>query len=87
MGGCYMAIVNGFAGLRLTPEGLRIAPYLPEGLHGYCFKFRFHGSLLRLSVEKGRIRMELLEGAPVSFRYQDRICHLTETEIWEEKDK
>lgn len=43
MGGCYMAVVNGFAGLQLCADGVRVAPFLPEGWTGLKFSFQFPG--------------------------------------------
>ena len=39
MGGCYMAIVNGFAGLRVLEEGISLSPSLPDSWNGFRFKF------------------------------------------------
>ena len=47
MGGCYMAIVNGFAGLCIKEDGLSITPFLPEAWNGYSFKFLYRGNLFK----------------------------------------
>lgn len=70
MGGCYMAIVNGFAGVRVTEEGLSIDPFLPEGISSYSFPFAFRDRRVRLTVEGDRAVMELVEGEPLSFIYR-----------------
>ena len=56
MGGCYMAVVNGFAGLQLCADGVRVAPFLPEGWTGLKFSFQFRGSRLRFEMEGGEYR-------------------------------
>ncbi|MDE7285927.1 MAG: family 65 glycosyl hydrolase, partial [Lachnospiraceae bacterium] len=65
MGGCYMAIVNGFAMLRAEEEKLILAPSLPKAWEGYRFRIRYHGSLLEISVGKRTCRIERMEGAAV----------------------
>ena len=72
MGGCYMAIVHGFAGLRITEDGMEIRPYLPEGWEGYHFNFRYRKNLIRLQADREKVSMELLEGDRAAFRYQGR---------------
>ena len=66
MGGSYMAIVNGFAGLRAEEETLFLAPSIPEKWQGYHFRVRYHGSLLEICVNKETCSVELLEGEAVS---------------------
>ena len=68
MGGCYMAIVNGFAELRISEKGVSIAPFLPEKWEGYRFKFRYLGNLIRIFVKKEEIIAELVEGTAISIR-------------------
>ena len=67
MGGSYMAIVYGFAGLRITENGLRLEPMLPAQWQGYRFRFGYRGSRLELSVDKNGGMLTLQSGAPVSF--------------------
>ena len=51
MGGNYMAIVYGFAGLRLKEAGLYFAPLLPEQWSGYEFTISYRGSEIMVSVD------------------------------------
>ena len=62
MGGCYMAIVFGFAMLRIREDYFSIAPYLPKQWEKYTFRFAYHGSLIQVCVEKDGCRIRLLEG-------------------------
>ena len=50
MGGNYMAIVYGFAGLRLKENGLHFAPMLPKQWSGYEFSVSYRGSEIQVSV-------------------------------------
>ena len=82
MGGCYMAIVNGFAGLRITEEGLSIDPYVPEGLTRYSFPFSYRGRSLRLTVEKDRAELELIDGEPMEFSFRQQKEELGKEKPW-----
>lgn len=62
MGGSYMAIVYGFAGVRIKENGISIAPFLPPGWDGYEFKIRYRGRQIKISVLKNEARVELVEG-------------------------
>ncbi len=62
MGGCYMAIVNGFAGLRINQDGAALAPFLPQAWEGYRFKFRYRGNLIQVIVADRQVTVRLEEG-------------------------
>ncbi|MCR5590657.1 MAG: family 65 glycosyl hydrolase [Lachnospiraceae bacterium] len=85
MGGCYMAIVNGFAGLRITEDGLSIDPYVPEGLKSYSFPFSYRGRNLRLTVEKDTAVLELIEGEALEFSAGGKKVELGKEKQWKWK--
>ena len=66
MGGSYMVIVNGFAGVRIQEDGLHMAPYLPAAWSGYRFQMQYRGSSLELSVHKTGYCISLLNDVPVT---------------------
>ena len=82
MGGCYMAIVNGFAGIRVSAEGLSIDPYVPKGLTGYSFPFSYKGRSLKLTVEKDKTELELISGDEVSFFYKGKAESIGKEKKW-----
>jgi kojibiose phosphorylase len=49
-GGLWQAVVFGFAGLRITPEGWSVNPRLPNGWKRVTFKFYYHGHLQEVDV-------------------------------------
>ncbi len=63
MGGNYMAIVYGFAGLRIKEKGLYLAPYLPRPWNGYRFKINYENSRIKVEVVKNQCRITLLSGS------------------------
>ena len=68
MGGCYMAIVNGFACLRVSEEGISLSPTLPGTWTGYRFKFRYRGRLIKVMIDQKEVHVELLEGDDFSLK-------------------
>lgn len=66
MGGSFMAVVYGFAGLYISEEGLSIAPFVPDKWSGYSFKINYRGSRLLIDVTKDAVSVTLEEGAPVT---------------------
>ncbi|HHY15309.1 MAG TPA: glycoside hydrolase family 65 protein, partial [Firmicutes bacterium] len=49
MAGTWMAVVYGFAGLRIEKEGLTFRPFLPKAWDCYAFKLRFRKHLFPYS--------------------------------------
>ncbi len=62
MGGCYMAIVNGFARVRIDENGFSVSPELPDSWRKLTFHQVYRGSLLSLSADHEGTKVELLEG-------------------------
>ena len=62
MGGCYMAIVNGFACLRVSESGISLSPSLPEAWNGYRFKFVYRERLIKVNIDSENVTITLLEG-------------------------
>lgn len=81
MGGSYMAIVYGFAGLRLKESGLSFAPMIPKSWTLYRFKICFEGSRISVQVsekqcvftlEKGQEKSILIYGK--EYLLKDCLC-------------
>ncbi|CEG23651.1 Alpha,alpha-trehalose phosphorylase [Planococcus massiliensis] len=62
MGGTWLAIVYGFAGLRVKETGLYLNPMLPEQWQSFHFHFQYLGRLINIHIEKDAVSYELLEG-------------------------
>jgi alpha,alpha-trehalose phosphorylase len=73
LGGVWMTVVNGFAGMRDYPEGLQFNPVLPEDWSGYRFSFVYKGSRIRVTVKGKGVEYELLEGKPLTFTAGQKI--------------
>lgn len=70
MGGAWLAIVYGFAGLRIKEAGLSFAPSLPAAWNAFAFHFQYKSRLIFLRIEQDAVKYLLVEGEPVTV-YQD----------------
>lgn len=66
MGGTWLAIVYGFAGLRVKETGLHLNPSLPDQWQSFNFHFHYLGRLINIHIEKDAVSYELLEGEDLS---------------------
>jgi len=63
LGGTWMAVVNGFGGMRLASDGtLRFAPRLPEPWRRLKFRVHWRGARLEITCTKDRTLVEHLGG-------------------------
>ncbi len=60
--GAWLAIVQGFAGMRVSSGGLVFSPSLPAAWHSYAFKLLFRENTLRISVNRDYVEISLEEG-------------------------
>ncbi|MEQ6388437.1 glycosyl hydrolase family 65 protein [Bacillaceae bacterium S4-13-58] len=74
MGGTWMAIVFGFAGLRIKEDGLHLAPWIPESWAGYSFHIQYKFQNIHVQVESKNLTFTLLEGAEVPMHVYDESC-------------
>lgn len=80
MGGCYMAIVNGFACLRVGENEISLSPSLPENWDGYRFKFVYRGRLIKVAIDKMNVVLELVEGNDISIEVYGNSIELSQKE-------
>ncbi len=62
LGGCWMTIVNGFAGMRDYPGKLIFNPVLPKAWKSYSFKIAYKGRKFNVKVDDSGVEYKLLEG-------------------------
>ena len=73
MGGTWLAIVYGFAGLRIKESGLSFAPALPSEWKSFAFHFQYQGRLIFMRIEREAVKYSLIEGEPITI-YQQGIA-------------
>lgn len=79
VGGTWMAMINGIAGMRDYEDKLIFDPKLPQGWDYYRFKINYRGRLIGINVEKGRATYELLSGNALVFFSGETRVELSET--------
>lgn len=62
MGGTWLGIVYGFAGLRLKESGLSFAPTLPAEWNSFEFRLQYQGRLLKIRKDRETASYTLLKG-------------------------
>lgn len=62
MSGAWLAIVQGFAGMRTYNGKLSFSPKLPKGWRGYSFNINYRENNIRISVTQDNIKIENLSG-------------------------
>jgi alpha,alpha-trehalose phosphorylase len=77
LGGTWMAVVNGFAGMRDYPDGLRFAPRVPAAWKGYRCRVLHRGSRIELRVGAEGCEYRLIDGPAVRFTSGSRVVELT----------
>ena len=67
-----MAVVYGFAGLRMDEKNISFDPFVPEGWSGYEFVLRYHGRLIEVNVHEKEVKLTLLEGSELAVTVHGR---------------
>ncbi len=78
MAGTWMAIVHGFAGMKLEERAgeeeqqkiLSLTPFIPEKWKSYAFKINYLGRILNIEVSPSEIRVEREKGEPLEILLQ-----------------
>ena len=77
IGGTWLAVVYGYAGLRDDDGQLRFNPQLPEAVEGIRFSLTVRGRQLEINIEKEVVTYLLQEGAALTLTHQDQDITLT----------
>ena len=77
MGGIWMAVVRGFAGLRILEDRLCIQPCLPEEIQEMCFQFVYRGRNIMLHLTKERLILSSSDDGETAVRIRGRDYRLT----------
>ncbi len=62
MSGAWLAIVQGFAGMRTFNETLKFSPKIPNNWNGYSFNINYRENVLKIEVTSEMIKIEVLYG-------------------------
>lgn len=77
MAGSWLCLVQGFAGVRVRPAGLFLAPNLPESLGELRFRLHYQQRLLDITVQAQQAQCQLLSGEPLTLYVHNQAIQLT----------
>jgi maltose phosphorylase len=77
MTGGWIAVVQGFAGMRVRDGQLHYAPFLPKKWHRYSFRQVFRGRLIEVNVDQKGAQFKLIEGDPITIDVAGKALKLT----------
>ena len=78
MAGTWMAVVEGFGGMRVRDGKLSFDPFLPEKWQSFSFKISFRGTTLEVVVRKEQVSIDNLSGPDITVLIRGREHKLTE---------
>jgi alpha,alpha-trehalose phosphorylase len=78
LAGAWLALVEGFGGMRAERGTLTFAPRLPGGISRLRFHLRYGGRLLRVTVTGREASYELLDGKPLGIFHHGERLELTD---------
>ena len=76
MSGAWLAIVQGFSGMRVKEGVLHFKPFVPKNWQGYDFKINFRGSLLDVKVIEGEVTLTVEEGPELAVYLYDELVQV-----------
>jgi alpha,alpha-trehalose phosphorylase len=80
LAGAWIALVEGFGGLRLHADTLCFSPRLPRQLERLAFKLRYRGRTLQVTALQSSAIYALLEGTAVRLSHHGESFLLTPIE-------
>ena len=71
MGGTWMAIVYGFAGLRIKKDHISLEPKLPAKWDGLSFTFLHKGAKIKVKMQKDKTILEVFTTESIQIKVKD----------------
>ncbi|RQD79413.1 MAG: glycoside hydrolase family 65 protein, partial [Halanaerobium sp. MSAO_Bac5] len=81
MGGTWLALVQGFTGMRMFNGKLYFHPHLPENMDEYQFRIRFQGSQIEITVSEKETNYLLISGDKIEFKHYDELIILDKNNL------
>lgn len=77
MGGSWMCLVIGFAGMQVTGDVLGFDPHLPNAWSTLSFRLRFRGRIVSISIEHSACQYQLIDGPPLVITHRGKNLSLS----------
>jgi len=75
MGGSWMSIIEGFAGIRVFENKLYLNTKIPNNWDSYSFKLNIKNRKINVLINKNETKIDLLSGQKIDVILND--CELT----------
>lgn len=76
MGGTWLAIVYGFAGLRVKEGGLSLTPSLPSEWNSLDLHLQYQGRLLKIHMDRTEVTYLVIEGEALTISHNGKSINL-----------
>jgi alpha,alpha-trehalose phosphorylase len=76
MGGTWMVLVYGFAGMRDYDGNLSFNPWLPTRLEGLHFSLTFRGQVLEVDITQETVIYTLCKGEGLAIQHREKEIQL-----------
>ncbi len=80
MGGSWLCVVQGFAGMRVRNERLYFSPNIPDNCTNLKFRIQFKSAQLDVQITKNDVKYQLLSGDSILFFHNKTALNLSESE-------
>ena len=80
MSGSWLAIVQGFAGMRYDHDQLKFKPFIPKNWKGYNFKINYRERLIKVEVNHEETCLTLIRGNELNVLVENKEILLKEGE-------
>lgn len=77
MGGTWMAVVYGLAGLRDWDGQISFRPRVPPRVEGFRFPLTIRGQVVEVDIQREAVTYRLREGGGLMFRHEEEGIHLS----------
>ena len=77
MAGTWLAIVQGFGGMRVKEGKLHFNPQIPDKWNAFAFNILFRGNQLNVRVEKNRTIIHNIKGENIDLFVNDTLVHVS----------
>lgn len=81
MGGTFMAIVFGFAGLRIKENYISLNPKLPSEWENLKFGFMYKGAHITVKMKKENTEINVKTSVPVNLMVKNKIYKIKESKV------
>jgi maltose phosphorylase len=83
MAGTWLAIVQGFGGMRVKEDVLHFDPQIPEKWNAFAFNILFRGNQLNIKVEKRKTIIQNIKGEGIDLFVNGKIVHISAESVEE----